>query len=118
MVPVPAMVKVQAIVREEALDRIIERLLLIGIRGLTMTPVRGASRGDAHTAVFRGGSYPVHFISKVLIEWYGDTNQADAVVRAIVRAGATGSPGDGKIIVEPVEEAVRIRTGERGLEAL
>jgi|SRR5580700_6365650 nitrogen regulatory protein P-II 1 len=105
--------KVQAIIREERQTAVVERLLLIGIRGLTIIPVRGASSGG-HRAFFRGGAYPVHFISKVLVEWVGADEEADAVIRAIAQAAATGAPGDGTIFVESVEEALRIRTGERG----
>ncbi len=111
------MLKVQAIVREERLDAVVERLLLIGIRGLTIIPVK-SSGGGAYKAFFRGGSYPVHFISKVLLEWYGPDDEADAVTRAIVQAAATGAVGDGNISVEPIDEALRIRTGERGAFAL
>jgi nitrogen regulatory protein P-II 1 len=111
------MVKVQAVIREGRLDAVVERLVLIGIRGLTVMPVKGAGAGDAYRAVFRGGAYTVSFIPKVLLEWYGPADEADAVMRAIARAGATGETGDGKIFVEPVEEALRIRTGERGVGA-
>ncbi len=112
------MVKVQAIIREERLDAVIERLVLIGIRGLTVVPVKGSGRGASSRAVFRGGSYKVSFVSKLLLEWYGPEDEADAVMRAIARAGSTGTSGDGKIFVEPIEEALRIRTGERGLGAV
>jgi nitrogen regulatory protein P-II 1 len=107
-----AMQKVQAIIREERLEAVVERLLLIGIRGLTIIPVRGAGASE-YQAFFRGGSYPVHFISKVLLEWYGSDDEADAVIRAIAKVACTGAVGDGSIFVEYVEEAVRIRTGER-----
>jgi nitrogen regulatory protein P-II 1 len=110
--------KVEAIIREDCLDAVVGRLLLIHVQGLTVFPVKGAARGDAHRAVFRGSSYSVPFVSKLLIEWYGPDDQAEAVVRAIQRAAATGAGGDGKIFVERVEEAVRIRTGERGLDAI
>ncbi len=112
------MVKVEAIIREESLDAVVARLLMIHIRGLTVFQVKGAGRGDAHRAVFRGGSYAVPFVSKLLIEWYGPDDEADGVVRAIQRAAATGAGGDGKIFVERVVEAVRIRTGERGPDAI
>jgi nitrogen regulatory protein P-II 1 len=111
-------VKVQAIIREERLEAVVERLLLLHVHGLTVTPVRGAGRHGAHRAFFRGGSYEVPFVTKVQIEWYGTERDADAIVRAIVRAGATGAPGDGSVFVQPVDEAVRIRTGERGLDAV
>jgi nitrogen regulatory protein P-II 1 len=109
--------KVQAIVREERLDAIVERLLLIGVRGLTIMPVKGAGRTGGHREVFRGSAYRVDFVSKVLIEWYGSDDMADSVVRAIQQRGQTGKVGDGKIFVADVEEAIRIRTGERGPDA-
>jgi nitrogen regulatory protein PII len=112
------MLKVQAIIREERLEAVVERLLLLRVRGLTITPVRGAGDSGTHRAFFRGGAYEVPFVSKVQIEWYGPDDDADAIVRAIVRAGATGAPGDGNVFVEPVEEAIRIRTGERGNDAV
>jgi nitrogen regulatory protein P-II 1 len=112
------MVKVQAVIREGRLDAVVERLVLIGVRGLTVMPVRGAGPGKSYKAVFRGGAYTVSFLQKVLVEWYGPAEEADAVMRAITRAGATGESGDGKIFVEPVEDALRIRTGERGGDAV
>jgi nitrogen regulatory protein P-II 1 len=112
------MKKIQAIIREQRLDAVIERLVLTGVRGLTVIPVKGAGRTGGHQAFFRGGAYQVRFISKILLEWYGRDEDADTVMRAIVRAGATGAVGDGKIFVESVEEAVRIRTGERGPDAV
>jgi nitrogen regulatory protein P-II 1 len=112
------MVKVRAVIRETRLDAVVERLLLIGVRGLTVVPVKGAGPGKAYRAVFRGGTYTVTFVTKLLLEWYGPAEEADAVMRAIARAGATGESGDGKIFVEPVEEAMRIRTGERGAGAI
>jgi len=110
--------KVQATVRGGRLDAVVERLHLIGVRGLTVFEVRGFGRSGGHDAVFRGASYRVEFRPKFVIEWVGDDDEVDAVVRAIVRSGATGNIGDGKIFVSPVDEAVRIRTGERGTSAL
>jgi nitrogen regulatory protein PII len=107
-----AMQKVQAIIREERLQAVVERLLLIGIRGLTIVPVRGSGAGE-YQAFFRGGAYPVHFVPKVLLEWYGLDDDVDAVIRAIMQVACTGAVGDGSIFVEFVEEAIRIRTGER-----
>lgn len=112
------MTKVQAIVREQLLDVIIERLLLIGVRGLTLGQVKGSGDGASHREVFRGSSYRVDYVSKILIEWYGPDDEADAVIRAIQQRATTGAPGDGSIISHPVEEAIRIRTGERGLDAV
>ena len=118
MIERAAMTKVQAIVREQLLDGIIERLLLIGVRGLTLGHVKGSGDGASHREVFRGSSYRVDYVSKILIEWYGPDDEAEAVMRAIQQRAMTGAPGDGSIISQPVEEAIRIRTGERGLDAV
>jgi nitrogen regulatory protein P-II 1 len=112
------MKKVQAVVREDRLDAIVERLLLLGVRGLTLGMARGWGRTSGHTEVFRGSAYRVDFVEKVVIEWVGRDEEADGVVRAIQLRGATGKVGDGKIFVQPVLEAVRISTGERGYSAL
>jgi nitrogen regulatory protein PII len=112
------MVKVQAIIRGDRLDAVVDRLVLLHVRGLTVSPVRGAGRLGGHRAFFRGGSYAVPFVSKVQLEWYGRDEDAEAIVRAIVHSGATGAAGDGNVFVEPIEEAIRIRTGERGDSAL
>lgn len=112
------MTKVQAVIREQQLDAVIERLVLIGIRGLTIVPVKGWGRTAGHFAVFRGGAYKVDFISKILLEWYGPDNEADGVVRAIEQRAATGTIGDGKIFIQRIDGAVRIRTGERDLLAV
>ncbi len=108
--------KVQAIIREERLEAVVERLVAIGVRGLTLAPAKGMGRSGGHS-IFRGSAYRVDFVSKVLLEWYGPDDEAEAVARAILQRGATGKIGDGKIFIQRVEEAVRIRTGERGLAA-
>ena len=112
------MMKVVAIIREQVLEPVIERLVRIGVRGLTISAVRGAGRSGGRREVFRGSAYNLVFVPKVQLEWYGPDEEADAVVRAILLRAATGKIGDGKIFVSPVEEAVRIRTGERGLYAV
>jgi len=112
------MKRVQAIIREERLDAVVERLVLIGVRGLTIQAVKGAGRSGGRREVFRGGVYQVWFVPKIELEWVGPDDEADAVVRAIVTRGATGKIGDGKVFVQTVEEAVRIRTGERGPAAV
>jgi nitrogen regulatory protein P-II 1 len=112
------MKKIQAIVREQQLDAIVERLLLIGVRGLTLRLAKGTGDGAAHMEIFRGGAYRVDYVARVVVEWYGPDDEADSVVRAVQQKGWTGEAGDGQIFVENVEEAVRIRTGERGLAAL
>jgi nitrogen regulatory protein P-II 1 len=112
------MKRVQAIIREEQADAVIERLMMIGARGLTITPVRGAGRSGGRREVFRGSAYRVAFVPKIALDWYGPDDEADAVVRAIAVRASTGKVGDGKIFVSPVEEALRIRTGERGRDAV
>jgi nitrogen regulatory protein P-II 1 len=112
------MKKVQAIIREERLDSVIERLVLIGVQGLTLSTVLGAGRSGGRREVFRGSAYRVVFVPKILLEWYGPDREADSVVRAITTAAGTGKIGDGKIFVQSVVEAVRIRTGERGVDAV
>lgn len=112
------MTKIQAIVREQQLDAVIERLVLVGVRGLTVCLGRGMGRGGAHREVFRGSAYRVDFVSRVILEWYGPDDEADAVLRAIQQRAFTGEIGDGRIFLQQVEEAVRIRTGERGLAAV
>jgi nitrogen regulatory protein P-II 1 len=112
------MTKVQAIVREQQVEAIIERLLLIGIRGLTVFGVRGTGRGTTHREVFRGNTYQVNYAVRLCIEWIGRDKEADAVVRAIQSRAATGAEGDGEIFVIPIEGAVRIRTGERDEDAI
>jgi nitrogen regulatory protein P-II 1 len=112
------MTKIQAIVREEVLDAIIERLILIGVRGLTFSPVKGTGGTAGHRQVFRGSAYHVPYAQKIQLEWYGPDDEAEAVMRAIQQRAFTGQGGDGRIFVSEVEEAVRIRTGERGLDAV
>ena len=112
------MTKVQATIRESQLQAVVERLLLIGISGLTLSSVHGFGRSGGHEVVFRGSAYRTQFQPKLLLEWYGSDRKADAVVRAIVQSGATGKVGDGKIFLMPLDEVVRIRTGERGEDAL
>jgi nitrogen regulatory protein P-II 1 len=111
------MTKIQAIVREQQLDSIIERLLLIGVRGLTVGQAKSSGHGASHREVFRGSVYRVDYVAMILIEWYGADDEADGVMRAIQQRASTGDDGDGSITSQHVEEAVRIRTGERGIDA-
>ena len=110
--------KVQAVIREQVLEAVVVRLVMIGVRGLTVGPARGAGNATGRTQVFRGLPYGEAFATRVLIEWYGPEEEADAVVRAIQQRANTGEVGDGRVFVERVEEAVRIRTGERGAGAV
>ena len=104
-----SVVKVEAVVHEHCLDAVVERLVLIGVRGLTIVGVKGAGHSAGYRAVFRGGVYFVAFAQKVFLEWVGPDEEADAVVRAIEQRG-----GLAEILIQRVDEAVRIRTGERG----
>jgi nitrogen regulatory protein P-II 1 len=112
------MMKVQAIVRESQIDAVVERLVLIGVRGLTVASVKGTGPGSSHREVFRGSAYRVDYAARLLLEWIGPDDEADAVIRAIQSRASTGEVGDGRIFVHHVEDAVRIRTGERGLDAV
>jgi nitrogen regulatory protein P-II 1 len=98
------MTKVQAVIREQQLEAVIERLALLGVYDLTLTNAHGAGRSQGRREVFRGGAYQVTLLPKVLIEWYGPDEQVDAVVRAIAHRARTGKIGDGKIFVQRVDE--------------
>ena len=112
------MQKVEAIIKPFKLDEVKESLSSIGAQGLTVTEVKGFGRQKGHTELYRGAEYVVDFLPKVKLEIIvGDENVAK-VVETIEKAARTGRIGDGKIFVLPVEEVVRIRTGERGSEAL
>ena len=112
------MKKIEAIIKPFKLDDVKEALNEIGIQGMTISEVKGYGRQKGHKEIYRGAEYVVDFIPKVKIEIVVDTEQADAVVDKIQSAANTGKIGDGKIFVIPVEEAVRVRTGERGSDAI
>ncbi len=112
------MKKVEAIIKPFKLDEVKEALHEIGIQGMTVTEVKGFGRQKGHTELYRGAEYVVDFLPKIKIEIAVSDDMADKTVEAIVQAANTGRIGDGKIFVLPVEEAIRIRTGERGPEAV
>ncbi len=112
------MKKVEAIIKPFKLDEVKEALHGIGIQGLTVTEVKGFGRQKGHTELYRGAEYAVDFLPKIKLDVVVDDAAADGVVDAIVEAANTGRIGDGKIFVLPVEEAIRIRTGERGPDAV
>ncbi len=112
------MKKVEAIIKPFKLDEVKQALSEIGIAGLTATEVKGFGRQKGHTELYRGAEYVVDFLPKVKVEVVVADNLAGRVVEVIERAAKTGRIGDGKIFVVPVEEVIRIRTGERGEEAL
>ena len=109
---------ITAIVKPFAIDDIKSAVEHAGVVGLTVTEVRGYGRQKGHTEVYRGAEYSVDFVPKVRIEVVVDDSIVDKVVDSIVRAARTGKIGDGKVWVSPVETIVRVRTGERGTDAL
>ncbi len=110
--------KVEAIIKPFKLDEVKEALHDIGIQGMTVTEVKGFGRQKGHTELYRGAEYVVDFLPKIKIEIAVPDDMADKVVQAVVGAANTGRIGDGKIFVLPMEEVIRIRTGERGQDAL
>ncbi len=112
------MKKIEAIIKPHKLDDVKEKLTQIGVTGMTVTEVKGFGRQRGHKEIYRGTEYHIDFIPKIKIEIVVDDASVEKAVSAIVDAARTGSIGDGKIFVLPVEEAIRIRTGERGSEAL
>jgi nitrogen regulatory protein P-II 1 len=113
------MKKIEAIIKPFKLDEVKERLTTVGVRGLTVTEVKGFGRQKGHTELYRGAEYVVDFVPKVKLEiLVPDDALVGEIVEAIQSAAATGQIGDGKIFVLPIEEAVRIRTGERGATAI
>ena len=112
------MKKVEAIIKPFKLEDVKDALSEIGIQGMTVTEVKGFGRQKGHTEIYRGSEYTVDFLPKVKLEIVVDDEQADDVVAKIVDTANTGKIGDGKVFVLPVEGAVRIRTGEKGAEAV
>ncbi len=112
------MKKIEAIIKPFQLDSAKEALGEIGIAGLTVSEVRGFGRQKGHTELYRGAEYVVDFLPKIKIEIAVSDDLADKAVQAIVESANTGRIGDGKIFVIPLDEAIRIRTGERGADAV
>jgi nitrogen regulatory protein P-II 1 len=112
------MKKVEAIIKPFKLDEVKENLNAVGVRGLTVSEVKGFGRQKGHTELYRGAEYVVDFLPKVKLEIIVQEEMVAKVVETIEKAARTGRIGDGKIFVTPVEEVVRIRTGERGEEAV
>ncbi|MDO6460248.1 P-II family nitrogen regulator [Granulosicoccaceae sp. 1_MG-2023] len=107
-----------AIIKPHMLDAVREALSDVDVRGLTVTEVKGFGRQKGHTELYRGAEYVVDFLPKARVEVAVADDQVDAAVEAISKTAATGKIGDGKIFVTPIEQAIRIRTGESGNEAL
>jgi len=109
---------VMAIIKPFKLDEVRDALTSIGVHGLTVTEVKGYGRQKGHTEIYRGAEYAVSFLPKLKIELAVSTEQVQAVIDAISAVARTGQIGDGKIFVSPLDQAIRIRTGESGDEAL
>lgn len=112
------MKKIEAIIKPFKLDEVKESLNEIGIQGITVTEVKGFGRQKGHTELYRGAEYVVDFLPKIKLEIVVKEELVPKVVETIVAAARTGRIGDGKVFVLPVDEAVRIRTGEKGEDAI
>lgn len=112
------MKKIEAIIKPFKLDEVKEALQDLGVQGLSVIEVKGFGRQKGHTELYRGAEYVVDFLPKVKIEVVLDDEQVDGALEAIVNAAKTDKIGDGKIFVSSIEQAVRIRTGETGSDAL
>jgi nitrogen regulatory protein PII len=110
--------KIEAIVKPFKIDDVKEALQAIGIQGMTASEVKGFGRQKGHTEVYRGAEYVVDFLPKVKIEIVVGDSQVEQVVEAIAGAAGTGKIGDGKIFVSALDDVIRIRTGERGEDAI
>jgi len=112
------MKKIEAIIRPFKLDEVKEALVEEGIRGLTISEVRGYGRQKGHTETYRGSEYQIEFIPKIKIEIVVDDSLLDKVLDAILRTAKTGQVGDGKIFISDIQDVIRIRTEESGPQAL
>ncbi len=109
---------VTAIIKPFKLDEVREGLSEVGVTGLTVTEIKGFGRQKGHTELYRGAEYVVDFLPKVRVEVAVSDGQVETVIEAIIKAARTGKIGDGKIFVTPLDDVIRIRTGEQGDEAL
>ncbi len=112
------MQKVVAVIKPFKLDEVKEALGGIGVAGMTITEVKGFGRQKGHTELYRGSEYVVDFLPKIRIEMLTDNDKTDSIVETITKAANTGQIGDGKIFILPVGDVIRIRTGERGADAI
>ncbi|HKD97307.1 MAG TPA: P-II family nitrogen regulator [Micromonosporaceae bacterium] len=109
---------VTAVIKPHQLDAVKEAVHALGVSGLTVSEAQGYGRQKGHTEVYRGAEYTVEFVPKIRVEVLTDEVDLDKIVDAIVEAARTGRIGDGKVWVTPVEDVVRVRTGERGIDAI
>jgi nitrogen regulatory protein P-II 1 len=109
---------VTAVIKPHQLDAVKEAVHALGVSGLTVSEAQGYGRQKGHTEIYRGAEYTVEFVPKIRVEVLTDEVDLDKIVDAIVEAARTGRIGDGKVWVTPVDEVVRVRTGERGIDAI
>lgn len=112
------MKKIEAIIRPHLLEGVKDALQALGVQGMTISEVKGFGRQKGHTEVYRGSEYKVEFVPKLKIEVVVDDELVEPSVEAVIKTARTGKFGDGKIFVFPVDEAIRIRTGEHGINAV
>ncbi|MFL2908045.1 MAG: P-II family nitrogen regulator [Limisphaerales bacterium] len=112
------MKKIEAIIKPFKLEEVKDALAEVGVLGMSVSEVKGFGRQKGHTEIYRGSEYTVDFLPKVKIETVVADGTVDDAIAAITKAAATGKIGDGKIFVQPIEQAIRIRTGESGEEAV
>src|SRR5262245_28458238 len=112
------MKKIEAIIKPFKLEDVKEAITAIGVEGMTVTEVKGFGRQKGHTEIYRGSEYTVDFLPKVKLEIVATDENVEPIVNAIVRAAKTGKIGDGKVFVQPIVDAIRIRTDEHGDKAV
>ena len=112
------MKKIECIIRPFKLEEVKEALSNVGVRGMTVSEVRGFGRSRGHTELYRGSEYTIEFVPKLKIEIVVAEENVDKVVEAVQQAASTGKIGDGKIFIIPIDETIRIRTGEKGPAAI
>ena len=112
------MKKIEAVIRPHLLESVKDALQALGVQGMTISEVKGFGRQKGHTEVYRGSEYKVEFVPKLKVEVIVDDELVDQATEAIIKTARTGKFGDGKIFIFPVEEAIRIRTGEHGVNAV
>ena len=112
------MKKIEAIVKPFKLEEIKDALSGVGVTGMTVTEVKGFGRQKGHTEIYRGSEYTVDFLPKLKIEIVCEDSETDSAVEAIIKTAKTGKIGDGKVFVSPIDEAIRIRTEEKGADAI
>ena len=112
------MKKIEAIIRPFRLDDVREALAEVGVKGMTLTEVKGYGRQKGHTELYRGSEYQIDFLPKIKLEVVVPEKMVDRVVETILKAAKTGQVGDGKIFISSIDDVVRVRTGESGEDAL